>query len=296
MTTAVVLSGGGSLGAVQVGMLLALADEGVVPDLVVGTSVGAVNACALARTAWPGSVHALAVLWSQVHRRQVFPVSLGGALLAVGGARDHIVSDRAFKNLLADHLGDLHLEDGALPVHVVATDAATGKEVVLSEGPAVELAMASAAIPGVFPPVTVDGRSLFDGGLVDNTPISVAVELGADLVYALPTGYACALPRLPRSALGMALHAVTLALQRRLVDDVFAYQGAVDLRVAPPLCPLAVAPTDFRRSARLIERGRARTAAWLAAPLAADQTRDLGFHEHPPTPRASAPAAGRLAS
>jgi NTE family protein len=282
MTTAFVLSGGGSLGAVHAGMLLSLAGHGVVPDLVVGTSVGAINACYLASAAWPDSAVALAELWCRVRRRQVFPMSLSGTLLGAAGQRNHVVREGPLQRLLAEHLSGVRLESAALPVHVVATEVSTGAEVVLSEGSAVQAAMASAAIPGVLPPVVVGGRTLFDGGLVNNTPLSVAVELGADQVYVLPTGYACALERQPRSALGMALHAITLALQRRLIDDVRRYRGCVELRVAPPLCPLDVAPTDFSRSEALVRRARAATSAWLEVPAVADQSDDLAFHRHLP--------------
>jgi NTE family protein len=139
--------------------------------------------------------------------------------------------------------------------------------------------MASAALPSVFPPVNVGPHLLMDGGIVNNTPISVAQQLGAGTIYVLPTGYACALERPPRSALEMGIHAVTLAIQQRLIADVAALQGSVDLRVAPPLCPLAVSPIDFSRTAELIERARSATAAWLKRPLANDQARDLALHD-----------------
>lgn len=131
---------------------------------------------------------------------------------------------------------------------------------------------------GHLPPVSVGGQALIDGGLVDNTPISVAVDLGVDTIFVLPTGYACALPGPPGSALGMALHAVTLAIQRRLIDDVAALQQTNDLRVAPTLCPLAVSPADFGQAGQLIQRSRAATAQWLSQPKQHDQTKDLALH------------------
>ena len=115
-------------------------------------------------------------------------------------------------------------------------------------------------------------------------PLSVAVERGADRIYVLPTGYACALRHLPRSALGVALHALTLAIQRRLIDDVLHYQQSVDLRVVPPLCPLDVGPTDFTQADTLLRRAREATHVWLAMPRAADQSQDLGLHEHAAVP------------
>jgi NTE family protein len=162
---------------------------------------------------------------------------------------------------------------------------ATGREVVLSSGPAVDAVMASAALPGLLPPVRVGDHLLMDGGVVNNTPVSVARSLGADEIYVLPTGYACALPTAPRSPLAMAMHAATVAIQRRLVDDVRALADVVRLHVAPPLCPLSVSPTDFRHGAELIARARAATRAWLDAPRPADPARDLGLHTHEPMAR-----------
>src|SRR5947199_211530 len=100
---------------------------------------------------------------------------------------------------------------------VVATEVTTGYEVVLSRGSVVDAVLASAALPGMLPPVDVEGHLLMDGGVVNNSPISVAADLGADRVIVLPTGYACALTEPPKSALGMALHAVTVTIQRRLI-------------------------------------------------------------------------------
>ncbi|HVT22851.1 MAG TPA: patatin-like phospholipase family protein, partial [Mycobacteriales bacterium] len=94
------------------------------------------------------------------------------------------------------------------------------------------------------------------------------------------TGYACALEEPPRSALGMALHAVTVAIQRRLIDDVRELQDQVTLKVVPPLCPLAVSPADFRQTQSLIERARTTTAAWLQRTPIPDQGREIAFHSH----------------
>ena len=141
--------------------------------------------------------------------------------------------------------------------------------------------MASAAIPAVFPPVTIGGRHLVDGGIANNTPVSYAVEAGATTVYVLPTGYSCSLRLPPRGALATALHAITLLVHQRLRQDVEKYQSVADLRVAPPLCPLDVSPVDFSHTAELIERAHASTARWLVD----DRPRDdpgavMALHSH----------------
>jgi len=98
---------------------------------------------------------------------------------------------------------------------------------------------------------------------VNNTPISHAVELGADEVWVVTTGYACALDRPPRGALGVALHAATLAIHLRLALDVHRFADAVDMRVVPPLCPISAPPTDFGQADDLIRRAREHTRMWL---------------------------------
>jgi NTE family protein len=280
MVTAAVLSGGGSLGAVQVGMLLALADHHVVPDVLVGTSVGAINAGFLAGHTGPGGLEELARIWTRLTRHDIFPTGPARLLRAAAGRETGFADPKALRRLVENHLTYRRLEDAPRPITVVATDVITGQEVPLSHGPASEAIMASAALPGVFPPVSVEGHVLMDGGVVNNTPISAAVDLGADLIYVLPTGYACALTTPPRSSIGMALHAVTVAIQQRLIADVQTFQHQLQLRVAPPLCPLSVSPVDFRHTAELIGRARVSTKAWLDKPIAADQSRQLRFHPH----------------
>lgn len=282
MTTAFVLSGGGNLGAVQVGMLQALADRGIVPDLLVGTSVGAVNAAFLAAGPSPARVDALAEIWSRTRRRDIFPRSPASAVRAVAGRANSLVDPRPFRRLVEEFVTYGRIEESRWPLAIIATEVTTGVEVVLRHGDVVDAVMASAAIPSVFPPVELDGHVLMDGGVVNNTAISVAGDLGADVVYVLPTGYACALSHPPGSALGMALHAVSLAIQRRLVADVAVWQDRCTLRVVPPLCPVSVGPTDFSHTHELIDRARRSTRNWLDRPLPADQTTYLGFHEHGP--------------
>lgn len=265
MTTAFVLSGGASLGAAQVGMLTAFAEAGIRPDLIVGTSVGAVNGGWIAARPDVAGTGALADLWRSLKRSDVFPTRPLTGLLGFLGRQSHLVPDTGLRQLLDEHLRFERLEDAPVPFHVVATDVVSGEDVLLSRGDAVEAILASAAIPAVFPPVRVEGRDLVDGGVVNNTPISHAVALGADIVWVLSTGYSCALPNAPRGALAMALHSLTLVVNQRLAVDIERYESAVDLRVAPPLCPIRVAPSDFSQSAQLIDRAHASTAAWLGS-------------------------------
>ncbi|TDZ78643.1 NTE family protein RssA [Mycobacteroides salmoniphilum] len=280
MTTAFVLSGGASLGSIQVGMLLALTEAGVVPDLIVGTSVGALNGGWLAARSDMDGMNALADLWRSLSRGDVFPTNLYTGFLGFIGRRRSLVSDSGLRRLLKEHLEFRRLEDAPIPLHVVATDVLTGKDVLLSSGDPIDAIAASAAVPAVLPPVTIDGRVFIDGGVVNNTPLSHAVSLGADEIWVLPTGYACALREAPRGALAMALHATTLAINQRLAVDVARFERTVELRVVPPLCPVRISPIDFSQSGELIDRARQQTLRWLLMPRFKINQADLLEHHH----------------
>jgi NTE family protein len=254
-TVAFVLSGGASLGAIQVGMLQALYERGVVPDLIVGTSAGAMNGAFIAtRPQTVASAEALASVWRELRRGQVFPVNPLTGLLGFLGTRDHVVPASGLRKLIARHVQAGELEDLPIPLHVVAVDVLSGEELRLSTGPLVDAVLASASIPGVLPPVSWQDRVLMDGGVANNSPISHAVALGAEEIYVLPTGHACALSVPPRGALAIALHAISLLTQRRLLDDIRRHECDARLIVLPPPCPLRIQPIDFAHADDLITR------------------------------------------
>src|SRR5207248_10307438 len=144
-----------------------------------------------------------------LRRGQAFPLNPVTGLLGFLGARDHLVPESGLRRLIARHIERDRLEEMPIPLHVVAVDVVTSEELRLSRGPALDAVLASAAIPAVLPPVEWGGRTLMDGGVANNTPISHAVQLGAREIYVLPSGHACALEQPPSSALGLALHALT---------------------------------------------------------------------------------------
>jgi NTE family protein len=265
MSTAFVLSGGASLGAIQVGMLRALAEHDIRPDVLIGTSVGAVNGAFLAsRGSSPATIDELTELWLSIRRGQIFPLEPLTGLLGFAGARRNLVPGGSLRRLLDRHVDHERLEELPTPLHVIACDLLTGHEVRLSEGPLVDAVMASSAIPGILPPVDYDGRLLVDGGVLNNTPISHAIECGADEIYVLPTGGPCALTEPPRGALGMIVHATSLMVAHRFADEAARYAGRPGLVVLPPPCPLHVQPMDFGHSEELIARAETDTRAFLA--------------------------------
>ena len=261
--TAFVLAGGGSLGAVQVGMLKALTRKGIVPDLLVGASVGAINAAFFAGLPTSEGVARLERVWLALQSTDVFPFSPVNSLLAILGKRDHLISPTRLRALIESQLPYDRIEDAEIPFHVVATDVLEGTEVCLSRGPLAPALLASAAIPAVFPTVSIEDRHLIDGGVANNTPISCAVKLGASRIIVLATGISCALEKPPRGAVALALHAVNLLVMRQLVSDIEHFSSHAELIVLPPLCPVTVSSYDFSQTAELVHRAEARTRQWL---------------------------------
>jgi NTE family protein len=180
-----------------------------------------------------------------------------------------------------------------LPIefHVVAVDVVTGEELLLSRGSAIDAVMASAAIPAVLPPVAWENRTLMDGGVANNTPISHVLQLGARVIYVLSSGHSCALEQPPSSALGIALHALTLLTQSRLVADVELHRDHAKLVVLPPPCPLAIQPIDFGHADELIERSLADARAFLDRGGAERPRIRTRMHRHAQPQRRKKPVA-----
>ena len=215
--TALVLAGGGSLGAVQAGMLGALCAVSEPIDFIVGASVGAINAGYFAADPTLVGARRLEAIWRAITRHDVMPLTFSNAMNVLR-RRGYFFDNKALRALLERHIPYKLLENAAIPVHVVATDVLTGEEVVLSQGPVIEAILASAAIPGIFPPVRIGGRELVDGGIANNTPVSTAVHLGATRLVVLPTGFACALRTAPTGAAARAMHAISQLVSRQLVS------------------------------------------------------------------------------
>jgi NTE family protein len=264
--TAFVLSGGASLGALQVGMLRALYERGITADVLVGTSVGALNAAFVAsRPQTPATARELASVWRRIQREDAFPLSLRTVVGGLSGQRDHLVPARGLREIVQRHVELVDLADARVPLHLVAFDVTAGTETVLSGGPAAQAILASCSIPGIFPPVAIGDKLLVDGGVVNNSPVRHAVELGAERVYLLPTqDPISAPPAAPRTALDAAIYGLGLLLASRLEADIARYQGDVDLIVLPAANPQRVQPTDFDHSSRLTAQAHAASRSALA--------------------------------
>ena len=259
--TAFVFTGGGSLGAIQVGMLRALLSRGVQPDFVVGASVGAINASYFAGAPNSEGVAALERIWSGLRRQDIFPFTVASAFGLIRHP-GNVVDPSGLRRVIEQNLPYARLEDAPLPLNIMATNQ-QGLGVRLSAGPAVEAILASTAIPGIFPTVDIAGEALMDGAVAANTPVRLAVELGASRVIILSTGYACALKEPPKRAIAKALHAITLMINWQLIYELELMRADIEVHLVPTLCPLAVSPFDFTQSRALIERAARSSQKWI---------------------------------
>ncbi len=261
--TAFVLSGGGSLGAVQVGMIKALFEHGIAPDFYVGTSVGAINSAFLCGNPGMEGVLSLEKIWISLRRKDIFPVSPFAGIMRLFRRRNYLVSPKGLRRVLERNLNYETLGDASVPCVLIATDLLTGEQVTLSSGNAVNAVMASTAIPGVYPPVEIAGRFLVDGGVSSNTPLSVAAQYGAEEVYILPAGYPCTLRTLPAGLVDIFLHSLSILISQQLLHDIELYRGKIELHIIPPLCPVSIMLHDLSNTAEFISRAHYNAKKWL---------------------------------
>ncbi|HEY6797578.1 MAG TPA: patatin-like phospholipase family protein [Kineosporiaceae bacterium] len=187
--TAFVLGGGGLLGASQVGMLRALDKRGIRPDLIVGTSVGAMNGAFFAGAPGESAVAELARLWSDLDRAGVFADSPIRQVARVAKHRTHLHSPEPLRRVLTAALRG-RFEDLAIPFSCVAANIEYARPTWFDSGPLVDAVMASCAVPGLLPPARIGGQHYFDGGLVASIPLGRAVRAGAREIYVLQVGRA----------------------------------------------------------------------------------------------------------
>ena len=266
-TVAFVFQGGGSLSAPQVGMLRALAESGIEPQLVVGTSAGAFNALAYATNPSQHGLDDLEHLWLRLRRRNVARVSVAPLARALIGRADGLFDPTPFvEQLRAGQLVAPIFEDLMLRAAVVATELDSGEAVVIDRGDTTSALLASAAFPGIFAPVVRSGRRLIDGGVAADIPVLQAEALGADECYVLPAAAADDGNAPLRGPLAMAYHALGQILDASARRDVQAARGPV--HVLPAATSAATNPLDFRETRRLIDDGYRLTQAWLTERIA----------------------------
>lgn len=235
--TAFVLGGGGLLGAGEVGMLQALLEADVVPDLVVGTSVGAVNGAAIAADPTPHAVTELAEVWQGLASTGLYRANPWRRARHVARSRTSVHPNDPLRDLLNEHVGDQLIEDLPVPFQCVAASIERAAEHWFTSGPLVDAVLASSAVPGVLPPVRVGDEHFLDGGLVNSVPVGRAVELGASLVYVLQVGRIDRPLQAPTKPWEVASVAFEIARRHRFAREMAEIPEGVEVHVLPTGAP-----------------------------------------------------------
>jgi len=225
--------GGGPLGAHEVGMLRALIERGIVPDLVLGTSVGAINGVAVAGDPSVTGTERLVEMWSAIDRSDVFAGSVIGRLTTLARTRTHLHSNESLRAMLADTLPVDRIEELTVPFQCVAASIERASEHWFAEGPVVEAVVASASVPGLLPPVEIGGEHFIDGGIVNSIPVGRAVELAARQIYVMHVGRLDRPLEPPRWPWEVAQVAFEVARRHRFIGDLAALPEGIDVHVMP---------------------------------------------------------------
>jgi NTE family protein len=267
--TAFVLGGGGLLGAAEVGMLQALTEAGITPDLVLGTSVGALNGAAIAAAPTAETVERLTELWSALGTEGVFASSIFGQMRTLARSRTHLHSNSRLRAMIEEQSPGQRIEDLPVPFQCVAVSIETARERWFDRGPVSDAILASCAVPGLLPPVLIDGEHYLDGGLVDSLPLGRAVKLGARRVFVLHVGRIERPLQPPKWPWEVGLIAFEVARRHRFVSDLAGVPPGVSVHVLPagdegtPLANLRY--RDSRSVRTRIKRAHDATANYLTA-------------------------------
>ncbi len=261
--TAFVFSGGASLGALEVGMLKAIVEEGYKADMVLGSSVGSLNGAIYAYDPTIEGVKILEQTWRKIKTFDVFTPSVITPIKNIATFGQYLISPKNLRKLIIENVKYSKIEETKIPLFITATDINTGDEVVMNKGLLVEALLASSGIPGLFPPQRMGKRLLVDGGLVNNSPISSAVKLGAEKVVVFPIGFPYTPDEEPKNLAEIIIRTFIYLLNRQLSADYYIYKNKVQLIIVPPPENITVGPHDFSKSDILIDRAYECTKNWL---------------------------------
>ena len=261
---AFVLSGGSSHGAVQVGMLRALAEAGIEPDAVYGTSAGAVNASVIAQLPAAEGLDALAAAWRGFVRKPPLRPSFTHSAVALLRRRPALIDPSPLRARLLDTFGDARIEDATIPLHVVATNLLDGREHLFAEGRLVDVLMASCAVPGLFPPVEIDGTPYVDG-LLYGAPTRPAIDAGHNTLFLLLTNSKMPHHETATSWWGIARRAATMVMWNQLLVPGHECADDIIIHTIPvPTSMARVGRWDFRHTETLLSDSYETASRWLA--------------------------------
>ena len=277
---ALVLSGGGNHGAVQVGMLRSLVEHGVAPELVLGCSIGAMNGVAFAQDPTFEGVRRLEELWRGIGAEELMPSGWLPNAVALARKGEAIHTNDRLRGLLRGLLRVETFEELALPFQCVATDMAGVREAWFSSGPLIDPILASSAVPALLPAVAIDGVRYLDGAIVNDVPISRAVALGASTIYVLHCGTVDRPRREPKRPLDVVVQAYWVARHHRFKRDLESLPHGVEAIVLPTGQARTLRFNDFTQSAQMVDTAYEATHRFLEGAV----------QEHGPLPAGDRPA------
>jgi NTE family protein len=266
-----VLGGGGVLGAAEVGMLRALLRHGIQPDLIVGTSIGAVNGVLVAADPSEAVTERLGRLWASPEAREVYGGSASRQLARVARRGTHLHSPKPLRDVLHRELGPAaSFADLRVRFECCAASIERAAEHWFTGGPLVPAVLASSAVPGLLPPIAIEGEHFIDGGIVNSIPVGRAVELGASTVYVLQVGRIDRPLKAPRYLWDVAKVAFEISRRHRYARELAAVPASVDVHVLPTgaNCERDESPRAYRdlaAAARRIDRAYAASVDYLDA-------------------------------
>jgi NTE family protein len=193
----------------------------------------------------------------------VFPLNFFGSILNVIKRKNYLVSPRGLRNLLERNIHYNTLADARIPCMLTATDLLTGDQVVLASGNVINAVLASAALPGIYPPVEIGGRFLIDGGISGNTPLSVAVEYGAEEIFILSAGYSPILYKAPQGVIDTFAHALNILIDCQFLRDIDAYGKEIPIHIVPPVYTAGRSFYDLSGTPEYLVQAYENTRHWL---------------------------------
>lgn len=260
-----VLGGGASLGAMQAGMLRALAESGFKPDLVVGTSVGSVNGAMLARYG-DDATERLGLIWAGMTRDRVFPGGMFSMVRTLRESRTHLFPNTGLATVIAEHLGaGVDFSDLTLPLGVVATAVDTAEALLIREGPLLPALLGSRAVPGIYPPVDLAGRLVYDGGLVANVPMRQAIAMGARSLVVLDCAFPSRIPSPPRTMPEVLMYTAMISMRNQAVLEAPIIAAQVPVIYLPGPAPIRVNPLDFHQTDELTAEAYESARSYLSS-------------------------------
>ena len=256
--TAFVLSGGGLLGSTKVGMLQALVEANIKPDLILGASIGAINGAGFAQDPTTAGVAKLTQLWLDVVDQNPFSGSIIERVSTLAKTRVSLFDTDRLEQLLSNQLSAINIEDLTIAFQCVAVQIEDAREVWFETGPLVPAILASSAAPGIYPPVRLDDFHYMDGGVVNPIPVDRARKLGATRIFVLQVGKMEQQLPVPNNPISSALTALEIARRARFNAAVAKAAQTTELHLLPTgsntILSVDRAAFDPREAKKVLER------------------------------------------